>query len=44
MPSDQGKPTTVPSGGRQADGYVLYTGQQTLPFGGKIKAVPMDAL
>jgi uncharacterized protein len=25
-------------------GYVLYTGQQTLPFGGKIKAVPMDAL
>ena len=25
-------------------GYVLYTGQQTLPFGSKIKAVPMDAL
>lgn len=25
-------------------GYVLYTGQQTLSFGGKIKAVPMDAL
>lgn len=25
-------------------GYVLYTGQQTLPFGAKIRAVPMDAL
>ncbi len=25
-------------------GYVLYTGQQTLPFGEKIRAVPMDAL
>jgi uncharacterized protein len=25
-------------------GYVLYTGQQTLSFGGKIKALPMDAL
>lgn len=25
-------------------GYVLYTGQQTLSFGDKIKAVPMDAL
>ncbi|MDP9792099.1 putative AAA+ superfamily ATPase [Catenuloplanes nepalensis] len=25
-------------------GYVLYTGQQTLPFGDKIRAVPLDAL
>ncbi len=25
-------------------GYVLYTGGQTLPFGPKLRAVPMDAL
>jgi hypothetical protein len=25
-------------------GYIMYTGQQTLSFGGKIKAIPMDAL
>lgn len=25
-------------------GYVLYTGKQTLPFGPKLRAVPMDAL
>ncbi|MEJ3747920.1 ATP-binding protein [Actinomycetes bacterium KLBMP 9797] len=25
-------------------GYVLYTGQETLPFGEKIRAVPLDAL
>jgi predicted AAA+ superfamily ATPase len=25
-------------------GYVLYTGQQTLPFGDKIRALPIDAL
>lgn len=25
-------------------GYVLYTGQQTLPFGEKIRALPLDAL
>jgi uncharacterized protein len=31
-------------GDRFVAGYVLYTGQQTLPFGGKIRAVPMDAL
>ena len=31
-------------GDRFVAGYVLYTGQQTLPFGEKIKAVPMDAL
>ncbi|MGH3628197.1 MAG: hypothetical protein ACRDRL_12270 [Sciscionella sp.] len=27
-----------------AAGYVLYTGQQTLPFGPKLRAVPIDAL
>lgn len=31
-------------GDRFVAGYVLYTGQQTLPFGEKIRAVPMDAL
>lgn len=31
-------------GDRFVAGYVLYTGQQTLPFGDKIRAVPMDAL
>ena len=25
-------------------GYVLYTGQQTLPFGDRIRALPIDAL
>jgi uncharacterized protein len=25
-------------------GYVLYTGQQSLSYGGRIKALPMDAL
>jgi predicted AAA+ superfamily ATPase len=25
-------------------GYVLYTGQQTLPFGDRLRAVPLDAL
>ena len=25
-------------------GYVMYTGQQTLSFGGRIKAIPVDAL
>jgi predicted AAA+ superfamily ATPase len=25
-------------------GFVLYTGQQTLPFGDKLRAVPIDAL
>lgn len=25
-------------------GYVLYTGQQTLPFGEKLRALPLDAL
>jgi predicted AAA+ superfamily ATPase len=25
-------------------GYVMYTGQQTLSFGGKIKAIPVEAL
>jgi predicted AAA+ superfamily ATPase len=31
-------------GDRFVAGYVLYTGQQTLPFGEKIRALPMDAL
>ncbi|WP_207918741.1 hypothetical protein [Saccharopolyspora karakumensis] len=31
-------------GDRFVAGYVLYTGQQTLPFGDKVRAVPMDAL
>jgi predicted AAA+ superfamily ATPase len=31
-------------GERFIAGYVLYTGQQTLPFGDKIRAVPLDAL
>jgi predicted AAA+ superfamily ATPase len=31
-------------GDRFVAGYVLYTGQQTLPFAAKIRAVPMDAL
>lgn len=31
-------------GDRFVAGYVLYTGQQTLPFGEKIRAVPIDAL
>lgn len=31
-------------GERFIAGYVLYTGQQTLPFGPKIRAVPMEAL
>jgi predicted AAA+ superfamily ATPase len=31
-------------GDRFVAGYVLYTGQQTLPFGEKIRAVPVDAL
>lgn len=31
-------------GDRFVTGYVLYTSQQTLPFGEKISAVPMDAL
>jgi hypothetical protein len=25
-------------------GFLLYTGQQTLPFGDKLRALPMDAL
>ncbi|MCK2240634.1 MULTISPECIES: ATP-binding protein [unclassified Crossiella] len=31
-------------GDRFIAGYVLYTGQQTLPFGEKIKALPLEAL
>ncbi len=32
------------TGDRFVAGYVLYTGQQTLSFGRKIKALPLDAL
>lgn len=31
-------------GDRFVCGYVLYTGQQTLPFGEKLRALPLDAL
>jgi predicted AAA+ superfamily ATPase len=31
-------------GDRFVAGYVLYTGQQTLPFGEKLRALPVDAL
>jgi uncharacterized protein len=31
-------------GSRFVAGYVLYTGQQTLPFGDRLRALPMDAL
>jgi uncharacterized protein len=31
-------------GSRFVAGYVLYTGQQTLPFGDRLRAVPIDAL
>ncbi len=31
-------------GDRFVAGYVLYTGQQTLPFGERLRAVPIDAL
>ncbi len=31
-------------GDRFVAGYVLYTGQQTLPFGPKLRAIPLDAL
>lgn len=31
-------------GDRFVAGYVLYTGQQTLPFGEKLRAIPLDAL
>jgi predicted AAA+ superfamily ATPase len=31
-------------GSRMVAGYVLYTGQQTLPFGDRLRALPIDAL
>jgi len=31
-------------GNRLVAGYVLYTGQQTLPFGARLRALPIDAL
>lgn len=32
------------AGAKFVAGFVLYTGKQTLPFGPKLRAVPMDAL
>jgi predicted AAA+ superfamily ATPase len=32
------------AGDRFVAGFVLYTGQQTLPFGEKFRAIPLDAL
>jgi predicted AAA+ superfamily ATPase len=32
------------AGDRFVAGFVLYTGPQTLPFGERIRALPMDAL
>jgi predicted AAA+ superfamily ATPase len=32
------------AGDRFVAGFVLYTGQQTLPFGDKLRAVPLEAL
>jgi predicted AAA+ superfamily ATPase len=32
------------AGNRFSAGYVFYTGQQTLPFGEKMRAVPPEAL
>ena len=32
------------AGDKFVAGIVLYTGQQTLPFGDKLRAVPLDAL
>ena len=31
-------------GSRFVAGYVLYSGQQTLPFGDRLRALPVDAL
>jgi uncharacterized protein len=31
-------------GPRLVAGYVLYTGQQTLPFGDRLRALPIDVL
>jgi uncharacterized protein len=31
-------------GSRFVAGYILYTGQQTLPFGDRLRALPLDAL
>jgi uncharacterized protein len=32
------------AGQRLVAGYILYTGQQTLPFGDRLRALPIDAL
>ena len=47
MPISSSSADTIRSsalGERFVAGYVLYTGQQTLPFGDKIRALPLDAL
>jgi predicted AAA+ superfamily ATPase len=49
LSSQSGIPRTTRSlahalGERFVAGFVLYTGPQTLPFGDKIRAVPLDAL
>ena len=31
-------------GSRFVAGFILYTGQQTLPFGDRLRALPLDAL
>jgi len=31
-------------GPRFVAGYVFYTGQQTLSYGGRLRALPLDAL
>jgi len=31
-------------GDRFVAGYIFYTGQQTLPFGPKLRALPIEAL
>jgi len=31
-------------GSRFVAGYVLYTGQQTLPFGDRLRAIPIDTV
>ncbi|GLY67318.1 hypothetical protein Atai01_39370 [Amycolatopsis taiwanensis] len=32
------------AGDRFVAGYVVYTGGQTLPFGDRLRAIPLDAL
>ncbi|MGH3492031.1 MAG: hypothetical protein ACRDQ1_02190 [Sciscionella sp.] len=44
MRDTRGHEIAAACGQLAAAGYVLYTGQQTLPFGPKLRAVPIDAL